>query len=152
MALGAPIDCLVARYPTRTGRSAPLGRSSEAALADHALGLAEAGQLADAEALMAQLSEESSEDPLFPLLLGTLRAKLGDHVGAVVAYDESLERHVLHGGKARFEGELRLLRARSLILCGREREAQVDLFLAAASPDTNVARGAQAILTRRDDA
>lgn len=123
----------MARTPTWTGRSGPPGRTSEAALADHALGLAEGGQVEAAEALMGELCQQDRRDPLFALLLGTLRAQLGDHAGAVKAYDEALARHVRRGGKARFEAEVRSLRARALTLCGREAEARLDLLLAAAS-------------------
>lgn len=116
-------------------------------LVEQALGLAEAGRLSDAETLLTQLALVESESPLLPMLLGTVRAEQGAFEAAAAAYDEALERHVRSAGHARFENEVRLLRARALMAMGRRDDAQVDLLLAAVGSDREVARGAQALLT-----
>lgn len=116
-------------------------------LVEQALGLAEAGRLAEAEALLTELALVEAQSPLLPCLLGSVRAERGRYEAAILAYDEALERHVRAGGHARFEGELRLLRGRAQLALGRRDDAQVDLLLAAAGTTGSVAKGAQALLT-----
>lgn len=116
-------------------------------LVEEALGLAEAGRLAEAEAQLARVTLVEGDSPLLPLLLGTIRAELGAHAAALAAYDEALTRHVESGGHARFEAEVRLLRGRALLALGHREDAELELLLAAAGPDAAVARGAQALLT-----
>lgn len=125
-----------------------MGISPEVAaqLVEQALGLAEAGRLAEAANQLTALGLVDAHSPMLPCLLGTVRAEQGAYGAAIAAFDEALERHVRAGGHARFEGEVRLLRARALISLGRREDAQVDLMLAAATPDAAVRRGAQALM------
>ncbi len=132
-----------------TSLAAILGVSPEVGeqLVEQALGLAEAGRLEEAEALLTQLALVEAQSPLLPMLLGTVRAEQGAFEAAAAAYDEALERHVRSAGHARFENEVRLLRARAHMAMGQREEAQVDLLLASVGPDAEISRGAQALLT-----
>lgn len=133
----------------QAGLGALLGMSPrvQAQLVEQALGLAEAGRLDDAESMLTQLALVEADSAILPMLLGTIRAERGEYLAAAAAFDEALDRNVRSGGHARFEAEVRLLRARALMAVGRKEDAQVDLLLAAVGPDVEVARGAQALLT-----
>ncbi|CAN0582261.1 unnamed protein product, partial [Laminaria digitata] len=77
-----------------TSLAAILGVSPEVGeqLVEQALGLAEAGRLEEAEALLTQLALVEAQSPRLRMLLGTVRAEQGAFEAAAAAYDEALER------------------------------------------------------------
>ena len=133
------------------GEAAPCDlqdREAILALTGWALEVAAQGRYDEAEGLLADLALADPHDPGLALHLGKVRAARGAHHSAVEAFDEALSRNVRAGGGARFEMQVRLLRARSRAVIGEADEASVDLVLAAAGPDPRAARTASSIRLR----
>lgn len=115
------------------------------ALKGWALEVAEEGRYDEAEGLLADLALADPASAELAMHLGVVRAQGGAHAAAIEAYEDALERHVRRGGGARFEMQVRLLRARSRAALGETEEAALDLLLAAAGPDPATARTASSI-------
>ncbi len=121
-------------------------------LVDKALGLAQYGKLDEAAKLLSDLALFDRRSAMLPLLLGTVRATAEDHEGAVLAYDEALEREAAAPSSPRFRAELWLLRARSALARADRVTAEQDLRLAAAAEVDGVSETAASMLRAMEGA
>lgn len=100
-------------------------------LVDRALGLAGAGQLDAAAALLRRLAAVDGRSALLPYLLAAVYAEGGRHAEAAEACQDALRRDGGGPSSAPFRGEVELLRGRSLRHLGRIEAAKAALEVAA---------------------
>lgn len=112
-------------------------------LVERAIGLMNAGQLAEAEQLFVDLSNVDNLEPMIPFLLGACRAEGNEFPGAVEAYTEALNR--LRGDGSTLAQRLLLCRSWALLEMGCVEEARRDLAVASTGEDADLAKQAEAL-------